>query len=143
MAEETTIRATVRILDGDEALVEVEQGGCGRCHEQGGCGGQQLTQMFCSGPKNYRVANPHGAQVGDQVTVAIAPGTVRQTANLAYGVPLTATIAGAAIGTQIAGDVGAMIGALFGIVGAIVYIRHRANATGGNLATRPYIISRT
>jgi sigma-E factor negative regulatory protein RseC len=141
--EETTVRATVRKLDGDEALVEVEQGGCGRCHEEGGCGGQQLTQMFCSGPKHYRVANPHGAQIGDQVTVAIASGTVRKTANLAYGLPLTVTIAGAAIGTQISGDVGAMIGALVGVVGAVFYIRHRAQAAGGNLATRPYIISRS
>lgn len=140
--EETTIRATVRTLDGDEALVEVEQGGCGRCHEDGGCGGQQLTQLFCTGPKNYRVANPHGAQVGDQVTVAIAAGTVRRTANLAYGLPLTVTIVGAAIGTQINGDAGAMIGALFGLVAAIFFIRHRAQARGGNLAARPYIISR-
>jgi len=143
MTEETTIRATVRSLDGDEALVEVELGGCGRCHEKGGCGGQQLTQMLCSGPKNYRVANPHGARVGDQVTVAITPGTVRRTANLAYGVPLTATIIGAAIGTQIAGDLGAIIGALLGISCSVFYIRHRANLTGGNLANRPYIISRS
>ena len=141
--EETTIRATVRTLDGDEALVEVEQGGCGRCHEKGGCGGQQLTQMFCTGPKNYRVANPHGAKVGDQVTVAIAAGTVRRTANLAYGLPLTVTIAGAAIGTQINDDVGAIIGALLGLIGAIFYVRNRAKASGGNLATRPYIISRS
>ncbi len=143
MTEETTIRATVRSLDGDEALVEVDSGGCGRCHEPGGCGGQQLTQMFCSGPKNYRVANPHGANVGDQVTVGIAPGTVRRTANLAYGLPLTATIVGAAIGMPLAGDLGAMLGALLGIGGSIFYIRHRANLTGGNLATRPYIISRS
>lgn len=142
-SEETTVRATVRMLDGDEALVDVEQGGCGRCHEEGGCGGQQLTQMFCSGPKHYRVANPSGAQVGDQVTVAIAAGSVRKTANLAYGLPLTATIAGAAIGTQINGDFGAIFGSLIGIVGAIVYIRHRAQAKGGNLATRPYIITRS
>jgi sigma-E factor negative regulatory protein RseC len=141
--EETTVRATVRHLDGDEALVEVEQGGCGRCHEEGGCGGQQLTQMFCSGPKNYRVANPHGAKIGDQVTVAIAAGSVRQTANLAYGLPLTVTIVCAAIGTQINGDMGAISGALLGLVAAVFYIRHRAQAKGGNLAERPYIISRS
>jgi sigma-E factor negative regulatory protein RseC len=143
MAEETTIRGTVGALLGDEALVEVAQGGCGRCHEEGGCGGQQLTQMFCSGPKSYRVANPHGAQVGDQVTVAIAAGTIRQTANLAYGLPLTVTIAGAAIGTQINGDLGAMIGAAIGVVGSLIFIRRRAQSTGGNLASRPYIVSRS
>lgn len=142
MREETTIRGTVRALEADEALVEVEQGGCGRCHEEGGCGGQQLTQMFCSGSKNYRVANPHGAKVGEHVTVAIAAGTIRQTANLAYGLPLTATIAGAAIGTQFSGDLGAMMGAAVGVVGSLIYIRRRAQSAGGNLASRPYIVSR-
>ena len=143
MAEETTIRGTVSALDGDEALVVIEQGGCGRCHEEGGCGGQNLTQMFCAGPKSYRVANQFGAQVGDKVTVAIAAGTIRQTANLAYGIPLTATIAGAAIGTQINGDLGAIAGAVLGIAGALIYIRRRAKSTGGNLAARPYIVNRS
>lgn len=93
-ADDTTIRAVVRALDGAHADVEVEQGGCGRCHEKGGCGGQQLTQMFCSGPKTYRVSNTVGAEVGDSVTIAIAAGSVRKTANLAYILPLTATITG-------------------------------------------------
>ncbi len=125
----------------NDALVVVEQGGCGRCHEEGGCGGQNLTQMFCAGQKSYRVANPHGAQVGDQVTVAIAAGSIRQTANLAYGLPLAASIAGAAIGTWINGDPGAMLGALLGISGALIYIRRRSRLTAGNPASRPYIVN--
>ena len=44
--EQTTIRGVVRSLDGENAIVEPDQGGCGRCHEKGGCGGQQLTQIF-------------------------------------------------------------------------------------------------
>jgi len=143
-AEKTTIRAVVRALDGEEALVEVEQGGCGRCHEKGGCGGQQLTQMFCSGPKTYRALNDINALVGERVTVAIAAGSVRQTANLAYGVPLTAAIGGALLGTSLGGDLVAMLGAAIGLAGAVFYIRRRADGGGsGNFAERPHLISRS
>lgn len=141
--EHSTIRAIVRALDGDRALVEVEAGGCGRCHEKGGCGGQQLTQMFCSGPKTYQVDNSLRASVGDRVTVAIAEGSVRRTANLAYGAPLTATILGAALGTSIAGDLGAMAGAGLGLVLSFLYIRFRARDPAGNFTERPHIISRS
>ena len=141
--EQTTIRAVVRALDGHEALVEVEQGGCGRCHEKGGCGGQQLTQMFCSGPKTYRAINDIEAAVGERVTVAIAAGSVRQTANLAYGVPLTASIGGALLGMAAGGDLGAMLGAGVGLFVAGFYIRFRARQGTGNLAARPHLISRS
>jgi sigma-E factor negative regulatory protein RseC len=141
--EHSTVHATVRALDGQLALVEVEAGGCGRCHEKGGCGGQQLTQMFCRGPKTYQVDNPLGAVVGDRVTVAIAGGSVRRTANLAYGAPLTAVILGAALGTPLGGDLGAMLGAATGLVLSFIYVRVRARDDSGNFTERPQIISRS
>lgn len=141
--EQSTIRAIVRSLDGGEALVEVESGGCGRCHEKGGCGGQQLTQMFCGGAKTYRVDNPAGANVGDRVTIAIAEGSVRRTANLAYGIPLTAAIIGAAVGSSLGGDPGAILGAGFGLVLALLYVRFRSQRDARNITERPYIISRS
>lgn len=140
--QESTISAVVRALEGRDAVVEVEAGGCGRCHEKGGCGGQQLTQMFCSSPKTYRVDNSLGANIGDRVTVAIAAGSVRRTANLAYGVPLTATIIGAALGTPLAGDAGAMLGAGVGLVISFIYVRLRSQGGSGNFTERPYIVSR-
>lgn len=140
--EASTIRAVVRALDGLDAVVEVEQGGCGRCHEAGGCGGQHLTQMFCS-TKTYRVDNSLHAQVGEHVTVAIAAGSVRRIANLAYGIPLLAIILGALLGMSLAGDAGAMLGAAGGLCGSILYIRNRAQRGTGNLGERPYIVSRS
>lgn len=140
--EENTIRATVRALDGEEAVVEVEQGGCGRCHEKGGCGGQQLTQMFCSGPKTYRVDNPLQAQIGERVTIAISAGSVRRTANLAYGVPLLATLGGAVAGAALGGDASAMLGAILGLLGALAYVRFSSRIQAGKIAGRPYIVSR-
>lgn len=140
--EASTIRAIVRGLDGREALVEVEQGGCGRCHEEGGCGGQHLTQMFCSGARSYRVENIVNAEIGDHVTVAIAAGSVRRSANLAYGLPLLAIIAGALLGMPLAGDVGAILGAGGGLLLSFLYIRMRTRGDSGGLTSRPYIVSR-
>lgn len=141
--EISTIRATVRAVDGNQAVVEVEAGGCGRCHEKGGCGGQSLTQMFCSGHKTYRVDNPAGAGVGDSVTVAISAGSVRRTANLAYGLPLLATIAGAVLGMSLSGDIGAMVGALCSLALSIFYVGSRSRGGSGNIADRPHIVSRS
>ena len=141
--EPSTVRAIVREIDRDDALVEVEQGGCGRCHEAGGCGGQQLTRMFCSTPKTYRVANEIGAGVGDRVTIALAAGSVRRSANLAYILPLTATIAGAVVGMFLGDDPGAMLGALAGLLLAFLHVRRRAAADAGMPAIRPQIISRS
>jgi sigma-E factor negative regulatory protein RseC len=140
--EKTTIRAVVRALEGRQALVEVESGGCGRCHEKGGCGGQHLTQMFCSSPKTYLADNDFSAQIGDRVTVAIAAGAVRQTANLVYGVPLTATLAGAVLGMPLGGDLAAMQGAALGLVLAVAYVRFSARNLAGKTTARPHIISR-
>ena len=141
--EQTTVRAVVHALDGKDAFVEVDQVGCGRCHEEGGCGGQQLTQMFCTGQKTYRVENTIGAAVGDKVSIAIAPGSVRRTANLAYGVPLAATIGGAALGATFGGDLAAVLAAGVGLTLAFLYVRFRARGDTGNPAERPHIISRS
>ncbi|HZX32692.1 MAG TPA: SoxR reducing system RseC family protein [Rhodocyclaceae bacterium] len=139
----STIRGTVRAVDGQEAVVEVEQGGCGRCHEEGGCGGQHLTQMLCAGKKTYRVDNPCGAVVGDSVTIAIAAGAVRRSANLAYGLPLVAVIVGAVAGMQLGGDPGAMVGGSLGLFAAWLTMRRVSAPGAGNSDVRPYIISRS
>lgn len=142
--ELSTVRAVVREVNQAGTLVEVqEQRGCGRCHEPGGCGGQQLTQIFCSTPKTYRVANAIGAVLGDRVTIAISAGSVRRSANLAYVLPLTATIAGAMLGMLLGDDPGAMLGGLAGLLVAFLHVRHRAAAGTGFPANHPHIVARS
>jgi sigma-E factor negative regulatory protein RseC len=141
--DQTTVRAVVRELQEDIALVEIEQGGCGRCHEKGGCGGQSLTQMMCGAPKRYRVANDIGAAVGDRVTVAIAGGSVRRGANLGYVLPLTASIAGALLGMRLGDDPGAMLGGASGLLVAFLYVRRRLAKGDGFCEGRPHIVSRS
>lgn len=139
----STVCGVVRAVDGQQAEVEVDEGGCGRCHEKGGCGGQNLTRMFAGGPRTYRVDNHLGVAVGERVTVAIAPGSVRRAANLAYGMPLLAAIAGAVAGTALFGDPGGIAGAMLAFAGALLYVRHRAQAASGNPAENPHIVSRS
>jgi sigma-E factor negative regulatory protein RseC len=135
-----TVRGIVRGVDGGEALVEVEQGGCGRCHEEGGCGGQALTRMFCSGPSVYRVDNSVGAGIGDRVDIALKPGNLRHIANRVYLVPLVAGIGGGVLGMAAGGEALSIGGFLLGLAAALLVLRRREGA--GNPSSRPYIISR-
>lgn len=102
--------AIIRAVVGRQVEVEIETGGCGRCHEPGGCGGQNLSRAFCGGPKRYLIDNPLSARVGDRVHVGVEPASVRRAATRAYVVPLLATLAGAAAGS--------VFGSAFGVVGA-------------------------
>jgi sigma-E factor negative regulatory protein RseC len=138
-AEENIAHAVVRSLEADMVEVEIEQG-CGRCHEEGGCGGQNLTQMFAAGPRHYRLRNTVGAGIGDRVAIAIAPGSVRRSANFAYGVPLAALFVGALAGGQLAGDNGAMLGAAAGLLLAFLYLAWCRPAASQVAA--PQIVSR-
>jgi len=139
--EITEIRAVVRSLEGNQAVVEVERGGCGRCHEKGGCGGQSLTQMLCTTNKVYRVANPDGARVGDLVTVGIPAAALRYSANLVYGLPLVGLFAGAGLGMAFYSDTGAALGGLAGLLAAWFLIRIQARAGLVNSGLQPKIIA--
>jgi sigma-E factor negative regulatory protein RseC len=104
-------QGSVTAVDGEYATVRMDESGCGRCHEEGGCGGNNLGKMFCSTPRTFRVPNPGNAVVGDHVQVMIADGVVRRSAARAYVFPLFALFAGALGGSALAGEPGAIIGA--------------------------------
>lgn len=125
MATETSrhlTRAIVRQVEGDIALVEATQSGCGRCHEPGGCGGLHAGKILCASPRLFQATNPIGAAPGAVVQVAVTEGSVRHAANAAYVVPLLLAIVlggisdwllSGALG-QWAGLLGAMAGLLLG-----------------------------
>ncbi len=112
---QSTVSAVVREVDGGEALVEVADAGCGRCHEKGGCGGHNIARMLGSSPRRFRVTNQVGACVGDRVDVGIDEGVLLRGANLAYGLPLCGLLVGATFGAWAAGNPGALLGAGVGL----------------------------
>ncbi len=136
----TETTGTVSALDGDYAVVETGQEGCGRCHEKGGCGGANIGQMFCTAPKNWRVLNPRGAKVGEQVRIAVVDGAVSATATLVYVLPLALLFSGALIGTVFAAESGAIAGALVGLVLAWRWIVHRQKQRYCDPRFHPHIV---
>ncbi len=118
----TDQEAVVSRVEGDYAHVEVcgTAGGCGRCHEAGGCQSGILGQLFRSRPRSYRLANPIGAAPGDRVVVRVAEGAALRAALLVYALPaaflLLGAVAGTALGDAANGDAAAVTGALSGFV---------------------------
>ena len=113
----------VTAVDRGYALVSIAERGCGRCHEDGGCGGNNLAQMLCSTPKLYKVLNPANANVGDTVSIVMENGALRRGALVAYGLPLFALFVGAGLGAVLFGDEGSMVGAGFGVLFAWASLR--------------------
>lgn len=105
----------ISALDGDYAIVQVEESGCGRCHETGGCGGNNVGRLFCNAPRSFRVLNPGKSAIGDSVKIAIDEGAVRRSAALAYGLPLLLLFIGALGGSVLAGETGAILGSISGL----------------------------
>lgn len=94
-------QATVTGLDGAYALVEASEVGCGRCHEKGGCGGNNASQLFCQAPRRFRVRNPLGALVGDRVAIGVPDGAVARSVLILYVLPLILIILGAVLGAAL------------------------------------------
>jgi len=129
----------ITAIDGDYAIVQMDETGCGRCHEQGGCGGNNIGKMFCNAPRTFRVLNPGHSAINDRVTIVIAEGTVRRSATLAYGLPLLALILGALTGTALSGEIGAIIGALIGLLCSWLALYVAQLRASPDQRTQPYI----
>lgn len=132
-------KGTITALDGAHALVRVDDSGCGRCHEPGGCGGVNIGKMLCSAPQVFRVLNQGNSEVGQRVIIAVPDGVVRRGAFLAYGLPLLTLLIGAFVGSGVAGDPGAMIGAVAGLVIAFGAVRLAPVKRVAGSQFQPYI----
>lgn len=118
------VRGTVSRVEGDMAVVDVvRSSGCGRCHEPGGCGGTNLaTGAACV--SNYRLANTIGAKPGEEVLVAVPPGSILKAVAWAYGVPGGLMLVGAGMSTAVIGsDMAALAGAAAGLATGFVLLR--------------------
>lgn len=137
----TEAPGTVVAIDGEYAIVRIDAGGCGRCHEPGGCGATNIGKMLCATPATFRVLNKTEVAVGARVTIAIADGAVSRSALLAYGLPLCLLLAGAIAGFALAADAGAIGGAVVGLLAAWVTVRVLARRARQDQRFEPFIRS--
>lgn len=134
-------KGTVIAQDGRFAVVRMDATGCGRCHEEGGCGGNNLGKKFCSSPRTFRVLNPENVVIGSHVSVVITEGVVRRSALQAYGVPLLALFIGAVFGFLLFGDIGAVIGSICGLICSWVALCFNFRHGKSDLLSQPFIKS--
>lgn len=138
-------RAVVRAVEGEEAVVELEATGCGRCDEPGGCGGGKKADLFCRGPRVYRVGNRVGAQVGDSVKIRVAKGAVARAASRVYAMPMLSLFVGAFMGRALLdptlGEFSAIAGAGIGLVTGWLLLRRGRSRRDSSL--RPEIIAKS
>lgn len=112
--------AVVTRLDRTRAYVKVMRaGGCGRCHEVGGCGGVSQDESRC---QEFLVENVFGASAGQRVLLEIPDGATFVAALLAYGLPLLALVFGAGSAsffwqTDLAAALGAVGGLMLAVLG--------------------------
>ncbi len=132
-------KGTVAAVDGAYAIVHVDAGGCGRCHEEGGCGGHNLGTMLCRSPREYRVLNTGQSDLGDRVTIVVSEGVVKSAALMVYGLPLFLLLAGAALGTWLLGDEMGIAGGALGLLAGVVSPRILRRTKSNNDGQEPYI----
>jgi sigma-E factor negative regulatory protein RseC len=109
------------------------QGGCGRCHEPGGCGETRLTDVFRGGARDYVIDDPLGLAPGERVKLVIGAGVPLRAALSSYGLGTVLILLGGALGAFLASpawiDLGTGTGAaLGGMLAALHYrftLRHR------------------
>lgn len=109
-------------ITGDLAtvVVAVQEGGCGRCHEVGGCGSQNLSRALCGKRREIQVPHVPGAKIGERVRVGMDDLALGALATRVYVVPLVGMLLGALAGQALfdAGAWGGVIGAFGGFLGA-------------------------
>jgi len=88
------VEGRVMRLQGEQAIVSVKRvGGCGRCHEVGGCGGGE--EASC---EEYALRNQAAADVGSLVEIDLPDGGALKAATVAYLLPLACMLFGVAAG---------------------------------------------
>ncbi|NTV10126.1 MAG: SoxR reducing system RseC family protein [Zoogloea sp.] len=129
--------AVVTRTEGRLAWVKLtgQQGGCGRCHEPGGCGGVQVTHVFKKAGEEFRLDNDIHAEPGQAVRVWVSDEAPLRASMLTYGLPLAGLLAGAVAGTLLAPsvafqDAGGLAGGLGGLLLALLAARYSYRRAG-------------
>lgn len=130
---------TVVAVDEQHATIRMDETGCGRCGEPGGCGGNHAGKLLCSTPRTFRMANPDGRAVGERVRIAIAAGVLGHSAVKAYVQPLLLLLAGSLAGSAVGEEPGAIGGALAGLVVGWLALRRAQQRYRDDCRQRPSI----
>lgn len=109
--------------NGQVSVVTQRQSACGGCQSETSCGTSLLADSSQQQQAVVVNANGHRLAIHDVVLLAVAESVIWQGMLLLYVWPLIALIVGAVLGQFIAGELGAMMGALSGLVLSLLSVR--------------------
>lgn len=122
------------------ALVEAEnQGSCGQCDTEKGCGKSAMGKLFCAKPRTFEVIDNLGCRVGDEVAIGVQDGALLKGAVAVYLVPMFLLLVGSLFGNMW-GDGAAVLGGIAGLLIGFSWARHYSAANRGNPRFQPYIL---
>ena len=116
-AERLAHRGVVRAIDGNDALVAVDTGGCGSCSHGSRCGLGHLAAGRAA--TVLRVPAQGGVRAGDTVRVSVPLRALTIAAVLGYVLPALFLLVGAGVGHAAGSDLSAALGAAGGFFGAM------------------------
>lgn len=122
--------------------IEVEQSGCGRCSEPGGCGGVSIGQPLCSRKKRFCLADTLGLKPGDEVVVGIPDKVLLLSATAVYLVPLALGLVAAVAAHSVFGGSGSSLTDLAGFIGGLSAGWWLLSRMKPSAAARPVLVAR-
>ncbi|WP_166251560.1 SoxR reducing system RseC family protein [Marinobacter salicampi] len=113
-----TERGRIVALKGRQAWVQtIRESACQSCSARAACGQKVLASVSSGRANQVLVSNTVGAEVGDEVTLAIAETALLKASLLVYALPLLLLVIGALAGQMMfpGSEAPAIIGAVLGL----------------------------
>lgn len=112
-------------LNGERAWVRLTdiQGGCGRCHEPGGCGGARIAHAFGRPDEVFDVQVRDSVSVGQRVVLVVDDGAALKAAVTGYVLPTFLILALVGLGTWVAGESGGMFALVLSLFLSVFIVR--------------------
>ncbi|SHE82713.1 positive regulator of sigma(E), RseC/MucC [Microbulbifer donghaiensis] len=133
----------VAIEQGAIWVETIQRSGCHGCSAKSGCG-TGLLGDYLSGATRIRVAlnswDPDNISLNDTAVIGIAENALASSALLVYLLPLVSLVLAALAGDRLAGETGAIVGALAGLIAGALFVRWFSRRHVANPSYTPLLL---
>jgi len=146
------IEETARVVaqEGAFARVETERTStCGSCAARSACGTSAIAKAFGARRTSFKVLNPVGARIGEQVVIGLEESALTRSSFVFYIVPLLALFLFAALGQEVAArlnlnltEPASIVGGLLGLLIGLGWVRRYASRVSNDKRRQAVILRR-